>query len=887
MAEPELTWGQWLDRQDEARDLVRLSDERATMPWEPTDKDRAAAWILYTEMRTRIATQPLHYRSGDEETALKSLYDLFALTRKTIEDKGPQCSHFATIAIQVLNTHIRPLTAKWHKKLIAGRLQNDDHRRNFRKELRAIQPTLSAFCRLLGRMAEGDAYWDDTSRGPLPRESGDLPGRDRENIRALGPGILFDKILFDGSVAGRGSLFEAEVAAVYERREGIKPEPGKAVVFNLVGMACSGGGIRSATMCLGVAQVLAKRGILAQVDYLSTVSGGGYFGAFLSSYLNDKDRQKVGLEPGKLPFAEAGQPEPTPIRQLRNHSKYLLEGGLLGQARALGLVLFGILINLLTLLPVLLLALALTRTLELGGFDCSRFHWTAGALLVGVLILLATNVAGLPFVHRAYIGERRCIAAYESMAIKMAGGALFIGLVAWALPGLYRSLEDAIGSPQGVVGLIAAMPVLFAALALGFGFRSTVGRVLLTLAGIAGPLLLLMTYFALVYGTWVPASWPAVWASVALAAGLTAWLSAFNANWISPHRYYRNRLADTYLLRRSQPPVVDPQKLSSLRSANPRAPYHLINAAVNLPGSKEPGLRGRSSDFFVFSQHFCGSPLLGYCRTSELEEKDPSLDLGSAMAASGAAASTYMGAGTMRGLVFLLALLNVRLGYWLPNPKRLHEIRSGIGARPFSLWTELWGGLDEHDKFVNLSDGGHIENLGIYELLRRRCKLIIAVDAEADPRMIFPSLMRLIRYAQIDFGIQIRVDLDDLRPNEQGFVRAHFNLGEIDYGGGLTGYLLYIKSSLTGNERDYVLDYRRAHPSFPHETTADQFFNEAQFEAYRALGEHIANDLFREELVGKPDPHGRYDAHSWLSALVDNLFEEPIRSPGADSKANP
>ena len=139
--------------------------------------------------------------------------------------------------------------------------------------------------------------------------------------------------------------------------------------------------------------------------------------------------------------------------------------------------------------------------------------------------------------------------------------------------------------------------------------------------------------------------------------------------------------------------------------------------------------------------------------------------------------------------------------------------------------------------------------------------------------MGFPGLMTLIRYARIDFGIEISIDLADLTRNDAGYTKVHFAFGEIDYGNEQIGYLLYIKSSLTGNEPDYVLDYRKGSPSFPHETTADQFFSEAQFEAYRALGEHIGKDLFRPELVGDADPP-TFD--SWFRSLVRNLLEEPV-----------
>ncbi|RKT46638.1 hypothetical protein [Thiocapsa rosea] len=865
MAQRELTWGQWLDQQEGAKDLIDPSSELAGRPWQPSDEDREGAWILYTELRTRITTQRLHYRSGGEETALKSLYDLFDLTRKTLGDKGPKCAHLATIAIRVLNTCIRPLTAKWHKKKIAGRLQNDDDRREFRHELQAVQVRLVVFCRLLASLAEGDSYLDVDSCGSVPGHGG------AGTTDTIGQAIPFDRILLIDQVPGGADLLQAEVIAIRERRAEASPAPAKEPVADLVGLACSGGGIRSATFCLGVAQTLARHGILARVDYLSTVSGGGYFGAFLSSYLNDKDRQRVGLEPGKLPFAEAGRAEPAPIRRLRNNSKYLLKGGLLGQARMVGLMLFGVLVNLITVLPLVVSAVTLTKAALLLGATSDGFRGVVDTGLAVLLMLLLVMLLGLPIVYRRWASDRERVAGYEQAGIHVAVGLVGLGFLGWLLPSAYQAFEDTLGSPGAVLGLFGVLPFLFAGAAFAIGPACVAGRLCLVLAGVGGPLLLLMAYFVLEASVPDDLAW--VLGLLALSATSIAWLRLINVNLISPHRYYRNRLAETYLLRRGEETAVDPQPLSGLGSDHPGAPYHLINAAVNLPASKEPGLRGRNSDFFLLSRHYCGSPLLGYCPTGALERKAPSLDLGTAMAVSGAAASSHMGTGTLKGAAFWLALLNLRLGYWLPNPRRLAEIPDGLGPRPFSLWHELLGRMDENGKFVNLSDGGHIENLGIYELLRRRCKFIIAIDGEADPDMTFPGLMTLIRYAQIDFGICIRLDLADLARNDAGYTKAHFALGTIDYGRDQTGYLLYIKSSLTGNERDYILDYRARHPAFPHETTADQFFNEPQFEAYRALGEHIGDDLFREELIGKG---AQPTLEAWFGSLVSNLLEERI-----------
>jgi hypothetical protein len=230
------------------------------------------------------------------------------------------------------------------------------------------------------------------------------------------------------------------------------------------------------------------------------------------------------------------------------------------------------------------------------------------------------------------------------------------------------------------------------------------------------------------------------------------------------------------------------------------------------------------------------------------------------MAASGA-----MGAPSIKPLTATLALLNIRLGYWLPN---LLRIRSrSTGGRHFVtdffrvrnafanyyLLGEFFGLLSERRKSLYLSDGGHVENLGIYELLRRRCRVIIAVDAEADRQMVFHSFNRLERYALTDFGIRIDLPWKQIATaslatgkaiDEQGNTGEdrgpHCAIGEIRYPGGRKGILVYIKVSLSGDEDDYVIDYKKRHGAFPHETTPDHWFSEEQLECYRALGFHAA-----------------------------------------------
>jgi len=155
---------------------------------------------------------------------------------------------------------------------------------------------------------------------------------------------------------------------------------------------------------------------------------------------------------------------------------------------------------------------------------------------------------------------------------------------------------------------------------------------------------------------------------------------------------------------------------------------------------------------------------------------------------------------------------------------------------------------------VNLSDGGHLENMGLYELVRRRCKFIIVCDSEADKEISCHGFADSIRMILIDMGVRIHIDLSDIyretRAADGSFVvtgKQHYALGTIEYGNGSgeRGYLLYIKSSMGGKHSPYIDDYHFNHPDFPHESTADQFFDEAQFEAYRAMGCEIGDDVLK------------------------------------------
>jgi hypothetical protein len=252
------------------------------------------------------------------------------------------------------------------------------------------------------------------------------------------------------------------------------------------------------------------------------------------------------------------------------------------------------------------------------------------------------------------------------------------------------------------------------------------------------------------------------------------------------------------------------------------------------------------------------------------------------VAISGAAASPNMGYHSSSAVTFLMALWNVRLGWWLGNPGTAgaHTFeRPGPRFAPRPLFAEAFGLTDDANPYVYLSDGGHFENLGLYEMVLRRCQVILVSDAGQDEEFSFADLGSAIAKIRIDLGVPIRFDgIPPMRKCEAKdyaaagaasrqavpfWAVASIGYSEVDRREDGTpaedGVLLYVKTSLNGTEPVDVFNYARAHPAFPHESTADQLYTEAQFESYRALGFHAATtacggeslaDLLRAAFAG-------------------------------------
>lgn len=328
--------------------------------------------------------------------------------------------------------------------------------------------------------------------------------------------------------------------------------------------------------------------------------------------------------------------------------------------------------------------------------------------------------------------------------------------------------------------------------------------------------------------------------------------------------------------------------LNRLHERTPR-PFHLINIALNLVKGDNLAWQQRKAQSFTISSLHSGSWNLGYRRTEAYAANhhlDQPLSLGTALAISGAAASPNMGYHSSSAVTFLLALFNIRLGWWLGNPGK-------AGARTYKqasptvsvgpLISEAFGLTDARHPYVYLSDGGHFENLGLYEMVLRRCQCILVVDAGCDPQATFEDLGNAIRKIRIDLGIDIELALDQLRqrPGSTTCSRHHaIGLIRYDkvYAKTTAGTLIYLKASLTGDEPSDVQDYAARHSAFPHEPTSDQFFDEAQFESYRRLGEHVAWEVLRPAAQGREQD---------MSALCQKLRAHWALEPSKRNATSP
>lgn len=727
-----------------------------------------------------------------------------------------------------------------------------------------------------------------------------------------------------------GIVFRARGSTAWERNTHLphhdtEPPPNAGPPHG-IGIAFSGGGIRSASFGMGALQALHETertgpaGTLDDVRYLSGVSGGGYLVGARQLLLWDP-RHRRGRPEGVGRLPEPFQRGSFEVEYVRRHGRYIADSApewIEAGAR----VLAGVLLNV-GFLVALLYAIAtpsgwLQRSFL---FRSSRpeFEATTGMWL-GVAVTLGIAAVGYVLAVLARprtdtVGADPGSLLYRFSAIFAATGVICLALV-FLLPWIAVVTSDLIGDVSS--SAIATSGGLLSAAATWLGLRpptrvwlsrllrkkiedqapelddqhtkETEGLRRKTWAAkvrlsrwLPGLLLLLTAAFILArfvararrIGTGEPIRLPLVhlapgsellWWVAALVLLVLLFAFADQTSW-SLHPYYKRRLATAFAMTRVGAEVVplDYAVSTSLDEAgkNVRGPSLILGAAANLSGESAPP--GRRALSYVFTPEWVGGPEIGYTTPETLRTALGSnagdATLVAAMAISGAALASAMGRHSLGSLNSVMAAFNLRLGVWLPSPLHIDRMRTGDlpppGLRRLTyVIRELFGAYDQYDRFLYVTDGGHVENLGLVELLRRRCKTVVCFDGSGGP----DTLLEGVRLAYEELGVQIEFPAGSYAIVREGSApadptvpkdvsarmaatsvlvgRLHYpGLGE-DLPAG-TGTIVYARSVLTPRTSAEVLDHAARNARFPNDPTGDQWFDVEQFNNYVALGWEI------------------------------------------------
>jgi len=690
-----------------------------------------------------------------------------------------------------------------------------------------------------------------------------------------------------------------------EELEYIKRKRNGATTSNLAGLALSGGGIRSAIFSLGVMQALAKEGVLNRMDYLSTVSGGGYIGSALTWFLGapNKDR-KFGLDAKTFPFGtdagnkDASEDQRNLIDWLRQHGNYLTPGNGITLASGIAIILRGILLNLIVWVPIVItffwLLLLGTDLLaqkingwwlpSITGASQKSKSLVPAMLSISGLVAFIFALYSIAYSYMTAIRKekpsswRYSVRLYFERAapwpLWIILGTLLFASLPFANASLTGWLHEAGGPLAAALGLLSGI----------WSFLQTKGsknRPLPVIVPILGAALILYGIALLSFQIAANPCRLPFWFWLAFINSIASGFIV-NINYVSIHRFYRDRLMETFMpdvdevLKEYETPEGKRKKgdaimansatiQSMIKDRHSEGPYHIVNTNVVLVASEEPRWKLRGGDSFILTPQHCGSSATGWITSDRFLSGH--LTLATAMSISGAAANPNTGAGGVgltrsRSVSLLMALLNLRLGYWTCNP------RNGSGwMRPNHFLPGLMQAFGLHretSRFIELSDGGHFDNLALYELIRRRLKLIILCDGAADPNFGFADLDSLRRRIAADFRARIEFvpgpgpdalmpkRLKELTPDDAGYAvdadmaKTGHLLARITYADDSTGALVYIKTTMVDSLSFGVKAYKGAHHDFPDQTTADQFFNEEQFDAYRELGRHLGLEMLKE-----------------------------------------
>jgi Patatin-like phospholipase len=666
-----------------------------------------------------------------------------------------------------------------------------------------------------------------------------------------------------------------------------------------LGISLSGGGVRSATFSLGVYQRLAEAGIFQRARYMSAVSGGSYLAAGLaiSRALSAEGLQDATPHPWTRGSAEEGR--------LRRNLSYLAPG-VKGRIWLFANVLYGLILNLTPLLLSAFLggrvAGLLLREIYPGLGRTDAVDWTAipwVLVLSAALVFLSICVVGARrFQDKAPSRGRVKESTSERWVMLLISASLLVIVLGIALPALLhvlgRSISDWFAEGLGIGDaswrlqrlLLGSFAVCFA---LGLGGiavwlfrRRRLPWLRAVLAAASGIGVLLVPFVlaaetAAVRDVSLGADGPVLLGALLLILAFA--VLAHNRRY-SMHLFYRERLQEAFASRRvphNDPnedapyavvsiPYEEPVLLSDVAERNaarssPAFPELIVCAAVAARGTEVPNKTWAAS--FTFEGEASGNARLKLSAcTKEVESGDwiggGGLTLPALMAISGAAVSPLMGRFTLPAFRFLMAVLNIRLGVWIRNPNRPIDETLPPRSQPLrrlwryivrgwwepGAWYVLKEGLglaDTDSRYIYVSDGGHWENLGLTELLRRRCTHIVVVDASGDPGL--GDIGRAIAVARAELGVEVRLDPRPTSPGRAELAESPFAVGSFRYPDGQEGDIYYARSVLWESApSDLHLFAAQEHP-FPNHPMSNQFLTGELFDAYRALGWAVGEEL--------------------------------------------
>jgi hypothetical protein len=531
--------------------------------------------------------------------------------------------------------------------------------------------------------------------------------------------------------------------------------------------------------------------------------------------------------------------------------------------------------------PLVLIVFLLAATIFVGlatfwTDDEDREYWSR----MGAWIL-AASVAWIAFGAISLFGPQLFTLPGWDKAWSYAGSAIVSFVTAYlGFSDKTPARVDKETAPPSSLAIQRVLPILGAI---------SVVLILAVLAVLSGLLVDAMTYLAAIAfpselqqdygGTLVGA-----FLAIVVAGGIGLAMSEFiDPNKYSLHAMYRNRLIRAYLGaarksgKRNPNPFTgfDPKDnlpMVCLWRKEPRKLMPFINITLNMvePVSKKLSWQERKAENFTVTPLHAGSFWVGYRKSSEYakwnswrQDGTTPITLGTATAISGAAVSPDMGYNSSPVVSMLLTLFNARLGWWLGNPgmagnDTYRYSNPGKGAK--YMIDEALGRTNDEKPYVYLSDGGHFENLGLYEMVLRRCHTIVVIDADEDRGYTYENLGNAIRKIRTDLGIPIEFpNFSNFRKYNEGGATMYCSVGQIRYSvedpGKADGSILYVKPTIRGDETGDVLNYERQHREFPHESTADQWFSESQFESYRALGEQEMSKILTEPASSGTDPY--------------------------------